>query len=739
MGGTAVALERRMNTSARAALLAITVFTSACASGGDPLSPPSTGGIALVVNGLPVGTAAAVNVTGPGGFSQAVTATTNLDNLAPGSYNVVATQVSSGGQAYVPAPSTQSIDVPASGSRVDASVHYAIETGRLIVTVNGLPGSSSAAVTVTGPNAFTQVVTATDTLEPLSPGAYTIAAAPVTAGTDNYAPSPQTQQVNVQPNGTGNSTVTYAVFVPGSVNLLIDGMYLIQSVQSYGAAVPLVANRDAYLRVFVRADQANTIAPPVRVRLYDGTNPTPVQTYTIPAPGASTPTSISEGSLASSWNQLIPGALIQPNLRILADVDPAGTYGESNESDNSFPASGTPRAETVRVANPIAIRLVSVIIGNDTGNVVPANMGQFLVTMKKVFPLRDVNAELRMTPYTSSAPALVSDNSNNAWGQVLSEMNALRTTDGYGGYYYGVVRTSYGSGVAGIGYVPGRAAVGWDRLPSGDEIMAHEFGHNLSLGHAPCGGAGNPDPAFPHATGAIGVYGLDVATLALKAPSAKDLMGYCGGTQWISDYNFIKAFNYRNGNPQASRSEGSSEGLLVWGRVVDGAVTLEPAFAITAPVKSSRTGAYRVQALDAWGRVLLEQRFDPELVADQRGDQRHFAFLLPASAALRQRIATLRVSGGLVGAERVSAPTFAAQRRGAPVSLPASGSRFVRAGGAAQLSWNASTWPMAMVRDAATGDVLSFARNGSARFPAGRRVTVEYSDGVQGRSETFVP
>lgn len=726
-----------MKPSKHSMIVAAMLLASACASGGDPLGPPTTGGIALVVSGLPAGTAGAVNVTGPNGYSLSVTVTTNLDNLVPGSYSIAATQVTSGGQAYAPAPANQSIDVPASGSRVDASVTYAINTGSLVVIVNGLPGGTDAAVTVTGPNGFSQVVTATDTLEPVAAGSYTVTATPVVAGPDNYAPAPQTQQVTVQSNGTGTSTVTYAVFVPGSVNLTIDGMYLIQSVQSYTDTVPLVANRDAYLRVFVRADQPNAIAPAVRVRLYDGTNPTPVQTYTIPSPGTTTPTSINEGSLSSSWNQLIPGTLIQPNLRILADVDPAGVYAEANETDNSFPASGTPRAETVRVANPVAIRFVPVIIGNDTGNVSAANMNQFLVTMKKVYPLRAVNAELRSLPYTSTAPALVSDNSNNAWSQVLSEMNALRNTDGYSGYYYGVVKTSYGSGVAGIGYVPGRAAVGWDRLPSGDEIMAHEFGHNLSLGHAPCGGAGNPDPAFPYAAGAIGAYGLDVAALALKTPTAKDLMGYCSGTQWISDYNFIKAFNYRSGNPAAARTEAPSEGLLVWGRIVDGAVTLEPAFAVTAPAKPPRTGTYRVQALDAWGRLLVEQRFDPEVVADQRGDHRHFAFILPASASLRKRIATLRVSGGLVGAEQVSAATFNAQRSGVQPSTPATGAHLVRSGSFARFSWNASAWPMAMVRDAATGQVISFARNGSAQVAATRGLTVEYSDGVQSTVESL--
>ena len=45
---------------------------------------------------------------------------------------------------------------------------------------------------------------------------------------------------------------------------------------------------------------------------------------------------------------------------------------------------------------------------------------------------------------------------------MLSEINALRSADGAPGTtnYMGIVKVSYGSGYAGFGYIPGRAAVG---------------------------------------------------------------------------------------------------------------------------------------------------------------------------------------------------------------------------------------------------------------------------------------
>jgi hypothetical protein len=720
----------------RVAVVALLVlpFAAGCTGGGDPLSPPTLGGMALTVSGLPTGSSASIQVTGPGGFNQAVGATASLDNLVPGLYSVAAAAVSTGGSTWNPAPATQTVDVPASTSRVQVGVAYGLQTGALIVSVSGLPDGTNAAITVSGAAGFSAVVAATDTLEGLVAGTYTVTATNVTQGAINYAAAPQSQQVQVVALQAATAGVSHSIFVPGSVNLLIDGMNLIQSVQSYSDTVPLVSGRDAYLRVFVRADQANAISPSVRVRLYAGSNPVPVETYTIPSPGATTPTSVAEGTLGSSWNQLIPGSLILPDLRILADVDPGNGFGESNEADNTFPVSGTAKTLVVRAANPVDIRFVPVVVQGVTGGVSAGNVAQFTVTMRKLFPLRIVNADVRSQPFTSAAAALQSSDAT-AWGQVLSEVNALRTADAFTGYYYGVVRTSYSSGIAGIGYVPGRTAIGWDRLPSGDDVMAHEFGHNLSLSHAPCGGVSNPDPNFPDPTGNTGVYGLDVGSLALKPPTSKDLMGYCGGTQWISAYHYLRAFNYRTNNPQASMLDAPADGLLVWGRIAGGAVVLEPAFAASAPRRPPRGNSHVVEALDAAGRILARQSFDAELVADLPGDARHFAFVLPVSAAARGQVARLRVrSAAGTSVERQG--SMALRAGVSALRAPAARSVSRPAAHAVRIRWDATGWPMAVVRDANTGVILAFARGGDMTLAAsGAELDVTWSDGVQSVQE----
>jgi hypothetical protein len=735
-------MSRQVAGAVRFTALALSLAIAGCSSGGDPLSPPTTGGVALTVNGLPGSTPASITITGPGGFSRALTATGTVDGLTPGSYTVSATAVSAGGNTYAPAVASQDVSVPASTSRVEVSVTYAQQNSQIVLTVSGLPGGTNSSVLVTNASGYSRAVTGTTTLAGLVPGLYSIAASSVTSGASTYAPNPASQQVQVISGQSTNAAVAYALSVPGTVNLVIDGVTITQSVQSYDDTVPLVANRDAYLRVFVRADQANSAAPAVRVRLYQGSNPTPVATYTLPAPSGAVPMTMDQGTLTSSWNQLIPASLMNTGLRILADVDPGNGVPESNEGDNSYPSSGLQKVLDVRAVAPLNIHMVPVILGGLTGNVTAGNKDQFVVTLKKLMPVEAVTVTLRVTAYSSSVDSLPSSGSSQ-WSTLLNEIRLLQVADGTGKYFYGVVKTNYGSGIAGIGYVPGKTAVGWDRMPSGEGVLAHEVGHNLSLQHAPCGNPGGEDPGFPRPDGTIGVWGLDVGSLTLKAPGSVDLMGYCGGTNWISEYHYQKALNYRQLN-SGSVVTGSQPGLLVWGRIENGVVTLEPAFEVTAPIQvPARRGQYTLEGLDDRGGVLFSYQFEGEQVADQ-ADQRQFVFVLPFGATRSDRLARLRVRGGSRDAERASVAAMSAQGRGAGIlgqllPLPDRQARVVSGG--VQLSWNASAYPMAMVRDAATGDILALARRGSSNIggAAGRTLDITYSDGVRSRWERVTP
>jgi hypothetical protein len=518
-------------------------------------------------------------------------------------------------------------------------------------------------------------------------------------------------------------------------DLRIETLYLVQSTQTRDGSVPLVAGKDAELRVFVLASAANSLTPAVRVRLYQGG--VIQQTLTIPAPGASVPTSVDQSSLASSWNVKIPAATIQPGLQILADVDPTNAMVESNEQNNSFPATGSPLSLSVTAMQPFRIRFVPMVQSENgkTGRITSANIEDYLTFTRKVHPVSTIEADLR-APYT--VRGLGFDPQGNTWQAAVAELDAVRVSEGSNRFYYGVVNTDYnGGGVVGIAAgIPAGAALGWDRFPDAAFTVAHEIGHDWGRRHAPCGGAGGPDPAYPYTVGLIGVYGLDVETQEVKLPSANtDIMGYCDAKFWISDYTYKGIFDYRVTHPSASVSP-AVPALLVWGRIENGVPTLEPAFQVTAPASlPTDSGPYLIEALDSTGRTVFSYRFAGKTIPDVANDARHFAFAVPVSAETVAQISTLRlVAPGHESLLRARTSGMTLASGGARLSLqPAAPNATVLkvAPNRVALRWDVQTFPLVVVRDAVTGAILSLARGGEANVATnGGDVQLTFSDGI---------
>lgn len=643
-----------------------------------------------------------------GGSAQTigVNATVNVVNLAAGSHAV--TLAGASANCAVGGDNPRSVTVPA-GGRIEAifAVTCGATTGTLAVTVAGLPGGTDAAVTVTGPNAYSQTVRATQTFEGLTPGQYTVTAGEVTIGTTTYDANPPSRRVRVPADGIGQATVTYAPAAAATVNLRIDGWQLTQSVQSAAGDIPLVADRDGYLRVFVVANEANTARPAVRVRLYH--DAALISTLTIQAPGSSTPTSKDESRLASSWNVKIPRSLIGAGLAVLADVDPDDLIAETNEADNTFPVSGTPRPQDVRPASILAIRFVPVKqrANGLQGDVSDANRSSFLETVRRMYPLPGADGDTHAVYTTTTDGDLQSDDANGAWLTVLSEVDALRVAEGTARTYYGVVRIGYATGIAGLGFIGGATAIGYDRAPDKTRVVAHELGHTWGRLHSPCGSPPQADPAYPYAGGVIGVYGVDMQNEVLESPATPDIMGYCSGP-WISDYTYRAVMEYRSRSASAAAvSAPVQRCLLVWGRIVNGQPVLEPAFeVVTRPSLPTTAGPYAVEGLAADGASLFHLSFDATAVADAPRDSRHFAFAVPMGNDAARRLGSLQLSGPGVSARvaRAAAPLAAANGQDVVVAR--------RQGGVASLHWDAGAHPMLMVKDPDTGEVLSFARGG---------------------------
>lgn len=533
-------------------------------------------------------------------------------------------------------------------------------------------------------------------------------------------------------NNARASATTSLLQGSAGLNLVVDGVYLTQAAQTYAGTVPLVAGRAAFLRVFVKASETNSAVPTVRARFYQ--NSILVDTRILPAEGVSVPTSINEGVLTSSWNLAVAGSLIAPGLSILIDVDPTNTIVETSEGDNAFPASGTPLTLDVRTASTYNVMLIPVVQTPNglQGDVTNANKATYLDFATRVYPFATNNATVH-APYQFGST--ISSSYDVTWSTLLNQMAALRLTEGASQNYYGVLKPSYSSGGTGLGALGGQAAIGvdWTGSVTGSNTnyrsmtAAHEWGHNFGRNHIGCGGPANPDMAYPYATTSMGTYGYDLTLSQLLSPSVYvDLMSYCTPL-FISDYTYRAVLDYRATHPGSTISPAPQTSLLIWGRIGPDGVVLEPAFEIDAPPSlPTRPGPYRLQATDGAGRDVFNLSFEGEGL--DHLPERQFAFVVPLSPT-GARPAALRLFAN--GRETMLQSPIEAAAPVDPTTAVATASLRAGNGSGSILEWDAGRYPMALVRDPVTGQVLSFARGGRLELAMpGRDLDVTLSDGV---------
>ncbi|MDQ4081051.1 MAG: Ig-like domain-containing protein, partial [Gemmatimonadota bacterium] len=211
---------------------------------------------------------------------------------------------------------------------------------------------------------------------------------------------------------TGAYAISASAATPGELNLRIDGAYITQGVQRFTGTVPIVAGRRAVVRVFGRANVPNTSAASVRVRLYHGG--ALHRTLTVPAT-ASVPTLLGEGTLGLSWNAALDPADVKLGLAVAAEIDPDGAVAESDETDNAYPAAGTPKPIDVREVPPFNLTLVPIrqSVNALVGNVNQGNAEEFVGMTRQVHPLGSIDVAVRSV-YTTTLPALQSQDQNGS-------------------------------------------------------------------------------------------------------------------------------------------------------------------------------------------------------------------------------------------------------------------------------------------------------------------------------------
>lgn len=417
--------------------------------------------------------------------------------------------------------------------------------------------------------------------------------------------------------------------------------YLTQAIQSRELPIALVADEEALLRVFPTAAQSNSERlPRVQANFYLGGELT--HEIDIPSGEGPIPTLLDESSLDRSADATVPAEVVQPGLEMVIEIDPDGTLDSSLEVARRIPESGRLAVE-VRDMPTFGITFVpflwetnpdmSVVDLVDAMEADP--MGhEMLGQTRTLLPVADIEI-------TAHAPVRTSTN----WGHELAgEVQLVATMEGGDNYYMGLLAGEF-SGASGIGIIGHRVAFSITNA----DVIAHEFGHNLSLHHTPCGNPLGLEPAFPYVNGSTGGWGYDFAAKRLVSPDEYvDLMSYCS-PYWISDFSFDKALRYRLNaagllqRPQAGRA---AQSLIVWGGKDRGsALYLESALITRAPPALPKTpGPYRISGTAADGTVLFDLSFDMPAAGDA-GGRSSFAFALPMQANWPDTLDSIRLSG----------------------------------------------------------------------------------------------
>jgi len=416
--------------------------------------------------------------------------------------------------------------------------------------------------------------------------------------------------------------------------------HIVQAAQVRGKqSVPLVAGERAALRLF-------GMSAPATARFYlDGTEVHTVEIYEV---------LFYEGDdrghreSRRDDNMLVPASIVRPGLEFVVE-----------SARGRFPASGR-QAVDVREVPRLNLTVIPVSGADKADSIDRATLIAYADSMaadpENYRMLRDLTdlmpvGSIRVTPH----PLIVIDydtiDIRRNPNPTLSAVWGARALEGGTGHWMGLDRhLPYGMAYLG----------GWvsESYPH-DVVIAHELGHNFSLGHSHP--KSNPffDPDYPHRLGYIGIWGYarrdhyrfpSIRAGQHLRPSRTDLMG-AGAGEWISDYSFSKALEYRlevEGRPMSSVEDAGppAPSLLLWGGLnAAGTPYLEPAFVADAPSGLPEAdGPWTIKGQDDGGRVLFTLSFAMAEIADGNGREAGFVYTLPVRPGWED-LASVTLSG----------------------------------------------------------------------------------------------
>ncbi|HTN48269.1 MAG TPA: IPT/TIG domain-containing protein [Burkholderiaceae bacterium] len=544
-----------------------------------------------------------------------------------------------------------------------------------------------------------------------------------------------------QPSVAGGSLVVGAGCV-ASVAGVEFAQVLSQGVTDVRQRV--VPGKETWVRAYVVATQSNVPAPLVRLTGYNGA--TILGTVdmagpaTLPVVIAATVPDAIRYDEAQSFNVELPAAWVRSGLSVRVEADPLRQFGAPVVVD------ATP---VVGLATKIELVLVPLI----SGGYVPTmpTLAAVLDEVTRRFPIPRANISVTMRQAYTLTSVTDGLDLDTEWQNALNELRQLRAMEVASGnttrFYFGFVKRS-GGGIAGIGYVPGFAAIGWDANTLWPRTMSHELGHNLSRPHAPCGGAASPDPNYPYAGGLLGPTPLTdsiPAAIDIQSPSGlADIMGYCNGS-WFSDYNYREMQRYMESQSglvalqaaQAAAAAVEQDMLLVSGSIGSDGIRLAPVQALRG-VPTAGTGNYTLRVSMRDGRTFAYP-FDADLVDHAEPAERHFAVLVPDPGGA---VASLDVLHGIELIAQRPGGRLRSQSASAPDLGRLRAVDWSESNGVLHVQWDTAAASHLAVTyvDKGQRTVLGVSRGGgSAEFdtaglPAGGHFELALSDGLNART-----
>ncbi|MEP6501896.1 MAG: peptidase inhibitor family I36 protein [Betaproteobacteria bacterium] len=536
---------------------------------------------------------------------------------------------------------------------------------------------------------------------------------------------------------------SFKVTAPPVATAKVGGIQIAQSLlfNSNDGALVLVANKAALLKVNAVATVAGAAKPTGHLHV-DNVNGGASLDLLLATPTAALPTSVPQvPSFADSYTATIPADYVKSGLRLAVSL-----------------GSAAATTLTPRVGGGVPMKFVPIAVNiAGTAGTRPADQGAHL---QALFPVSSVTVQQHVTYTSTRVTALptTDDAWSDAFGKILGELADLHAIEGAAGqdHYFGFLpkRTW---GLAGLAYIGGSAGVAFD-MPSAPtsvrDVVAHELGHNFSLLHAACGGAGDPDPNYPYPDANLGKAGravwpylADDKTFYDPRPTDRhDIMSYCGG-QVFSDYNYGVMQAWLNPADKAKASALSvattaststaatepREVLLVSGEVSASGVQFNPVKAFVGKAGAAASGTHVLRVVTVAGA--MDYPFTP-LRLDHDAKVQHFVLTIPNTGVV-QSITVLRQGLALgqahaAGASAGDRTSQSAPREPAPLQLREAGSQL-------SVTWDARKTPFATVTWVGpTGQRVTLAqdlRSGSAvlatqELPAGGSFEVILSDGL---------